>query len=267
LGDGKLLLSAVICFVVFIALSGAVYLVNDLLDVVEDRRHPLKRLRPIAAEEFPVYAARALAIALAVAALGLSFALSPAVSVVVGSYLAVNLLYSAWLKRVPFLDVLCIALGFVLRVVAGGFAIGVELSTWLFICTFLLAVFLGLGKRRHELALAGNNGAKNHTRAVLARYTTHQLNIALDIAAVLTVSAYTLYTVAEDTIQKFGTHRLAVTTPFIVFGLLRYLRLIERREDDSPTEQILKDWPFLTTVVLWVAAIVVLLYGPPGFRA
>jgi 4-hydroxybenzoate polyprenyltransferase len=242
----------------FCAASSAVYLVNDVLDREADRTHPTKRLRPIAAGDLPVPVAVLTAVALAVAAMTAAVGLGGWFPIVLASYLVLVVLYSAVLKRVVFIDVLVLAAGFVLRVVGGAVAIPVPISRWLLLCAYLLALYLALGKRRSELALLGD-GAGAH-REVLGHYTLGLVDQAISVVLGATVLAYTLYTVAPDTVAKVGSEGLMATVPVVLYGLFRYLFLLHRHElGGSPTRVLATDRPLLITVVVWlgVAAVVV----------
>ncbi len=243
---------------VFCLSAGAVYALNDLVDVEKDRAHPVKRKRPIATGEVPVHVASALAAFL--------FALSVAGAVFLGipftltalAYIVLNLGYSFWLKNVVFVDVLCIATGFLFRVQAGCFAAEVEPSSWLLGCTFLLALFLALGKRRHELA-AGPGAAQS--RRVLASYPPRLVEILMYVMAVLTAGAYTAYTLASHTIEFFGTRWFVATVPFVLFGLVRFTMIATKsRSADSPTDAMLRDWPFILNILVWVAVVLGIIY-------
>ncbi|MCU0304575.1 MAG: decaprenyl-phosphate phosphoribosyltransferase [Thermoanaerobaculales bacterium] len=242
----------------FCAASSAVYLVNDVLDRESDRRHPTKRDRPIAAGEISAGAALATAVLLAAAALAAAAAVGGWFQVVLGAYLALVVLYSAVLKRVVFIDVLVLAAGFVLRVVGGAVAIDVPVSRWLLLCAYLLALYLALGKRRSELALLGDDAGSH--REVLGHYTLALVDQAIGVVLGATVLAYTLYTVAPDTVAKVGSEGLMATVPIVLYGLFRYLFLLHTQDlGGSPTRVLVTDRPLLITVVVWlgVAAVVV----------
>jgi decaprenyl-phosphate phosphoribosyltransferase len=246
----------------FCLLSGAVYLVNDLLDLEADRVHPRKRLRPLASGELPVATARAAAALLIVGAVFGLWLLVPGVAACAGGYLVLNLAYSLLLKHVPFVDVLCIAAGFLLRVVAGAYAASVPPSGWLLLCTGLLAAFLGYGKRAHELGSAGDRALAQ--RAVLGRYPAGLLRIALHGLGAATVVAYVLYTRAPHTLRFFGTGRLVLSAPFVAFGVWRFLWIVAHRPDaESPTAEMLRDRAFLVNLVFWWLAVTAAIYGLP----
>ncbi len=250
---------ALCAMVLFSLVSGSVYLLNDVVDRERDRRHPLKRLRPVAAGRLPVnVAVGALVVGVAVATLG-GWAVTPRLALAIAGYFMLHTAYSFILKHIVFVDLVAIAAGFILRILAGAVAVGVPLSPWLVLCTFLLAIFLGMGKRKHELIVSGENGTS--LRSVLARYRLSHLNMALNITSAVTTLAYLLYTTSERTVAEFGTGHLLFTIPFIVFGLVRFMQILEtHRESLSPTEYMLKDIPFLINLVLWALTVVLVIY-------
>jgi 4-hydroxybenzoate polyprenyltransferase len=251
-------LRTALAFLLFSLLSGAVYIVNDIFDLEKDQAHPKKRLRPIASGRLPLGVARSTAAVLIIVSLGLALLLQLPFFACAAGYLVLNLAYSLSLKHVPFVDVLSVAGGFLLRVVAGAFAIAVPPSPWLLICTFGLACFLGFGKRAHELASAGERAVEQ--RAVLSRYRLSHLRVILWLLAAATCAAYVLYTVAPHTREFFGTSHLLYTTPFAIFGVVRFLTLVSKARADSPTEEILRDIPFMANFILWGVAVVAVIY-------
>lgn len=257
------LLRALAALTLFCGLSGTVYLINDVADVERDRLHPRKRLRPVASGRLPTRVALALAGALGALCLALCLLLGPAFAACALLYLGLNLAYSFRLKDLVILDVLAVSLGFVLRAVAGAVAIGVQISEWLLICTILLALFLTLCKRRHELtSLEG--GASEHRRS-LSEYSPYLLDQMISVVTASCLTAYAVYTTAPETREKFQTDRLAWTIPFVLYGIFRYLYLVHRREQGgSPTEILVTDRPLLVDVALWAFAIVLILYSAKG---
>jgi len=248
-------------FAIFCALSGAVYLFNDLADMEKDRLHPTKRRRPIASGALSVPAAVALGVLTLVGSLVAAYALSARFGVVATVYAALLTAYSVWLKHVVILDVLTVAIGFVLRAVAGAAAIGVDISGWLVICTILVALFLALGKRRHEyLTLHGDAAAH---RPILAEYSESFLDQMVAVVTASTVTAYALYTMSPDTVAKFHTRWLPLTLPFVLYGVFRYLYLLYRRElGGNPSDLLLSDRALLINTVLWMVALLLIIYGP-----
>ena len=244
---------------VFTLLAGSHYIVNDLLDVGEDRIHPRKSRRPIAAGRIGRGEAVALAAVLAAASLVLADLLSPAFFGAAAAYVVLQLAYSYKLKHVVILDIFLVASGFVLRVIAGGLVIAVPISPWLLLCTMLLALFLAISKRRHELRLLAEDASRH--RPILEEYSFGLLDQMISIVTACTVIAYCLYTVSEETVRKFGTDRLIYTTPFVLYGIFRYLYLIYMKDEGgTPEELILKDKPLLASIVLWIATAVAIIY-------
>jgi 4-hydroxybenzoate polyprenyltransferase len=256
--------AAAAAFVIFCALSGAVYLINDVADRDTDRLHPLKRRRPIAAGALPVSIALAAAASITVVSLAAAVWLRPMFALVAASYLALQLLYSGPLKHIVIIDVLTIAAGFVLRAAGGAAAIDVAFSHWLFVCTTLLALFIALAKRRHELVLLAD-GARSH-RPILGEYSPYLLDQMISVVTASTLIAYIFYTISPETIQKFGTPWLGLTIPFPLYGIFRYLYLVHQREGGgSPADLLLSDWPLLLCVTLWAIAVVLIIYQPLAF--
>lgn len=260
LGEPGALGRALGALAAFCAASSAVYLVNDLRDRDQDRNHPLKRHRPIAAGTLPAGAAAVAAAVLAGGAIAAAVVLGGAFALALGAYLALQLLYTLWLKRVVILDALAIALGFVLRVYAGAAAVAVAISPWLFLCTIFLALFLAFSKRRHELVLLADGAASQ--RGVLAQYSPAFLDQMINVVTASTVVCYALYAVAPETVAKHGGRSLLVTIPMVLFGIFRYLYLVyQRHEERNPTEAILRDPPFLINIALWGLAVAAIVYG------
>jgi len=257
------LLRALLAFALFCGLSGAVYLLNDVADRERDRMHPLKRLRPVASGALSPRTAVGLAAIIGLACVALSFFLGVPFAACAVLYLGLNLLYSFYLKEVVILDVLAISLGFVLRAVAGAVAIEVLISEWLLICTILLALFLTLSKRRHELTSL-TDLAVDH-RPTLQEYSPYLLDQMIAVVTPSCVMAYALYTLAQETRDKFQTDRLAWTIPFVLYGIFRYLYLVHRKEKGgSPTDMLLTDRPLLIDVFLWALAVVLIIYTAKG---
>ena len=257
--DPELLLRAGIAFVLFSLLSGCVYLLNDIVDIEADRAHPTKCNRPIPSGRLPLPAARTSLALLLIATVAASFALSIEFAAVGMAYFTLNVGYSFALKHIPFLDVGIIATGFILRIFGGAFAIDVPISIWLGGCTFLLAVFLGLGKRKHELALVGPG--ESPSRRVLQRYSQAHIQQVMILCAVLTTSCYLAYTLLAAPHGSFTPRDMLVTVPFVVFGLARFHTLTNRTgEATSPTDAMLADWPFLLNVAAWGCVVIGVIY-------
>ncbi|MBI3490803.1 MAG: decaprenyl-phosphate phosphoribosyltransferase [Acidobacteria bacterium] len=248
-------------FAIFCALSGVAYLVNDIADRTSDREHPAKARRPIASGTLPVPAAAVAAFVLGGSALAGAVTLGRAFAGVAAVYLALQVLYSILLKHVVIIDVLTIAMGFVLRAVAGAVAVNVEISHWLLVCTILLALFIGLAKRRHEIVLLAD-GATDH-RPILGEYSAYLLDQMIAVVTASTLIAYIFYTISPETQAKFGTVWLGLTIPFPLYGIFRYLYLVHRRDGGgSPADLLLNDRPLLGCVALWALAVAVIIYWP-----
>ena len=261
--DRQAVLTAIEAFVVFCALSGGVYLVNDIADRETDRQHPVKSRRAIASGLVPVRVATLTAVLLIGGAIGAAFLINTPFGLVAVAYAALQALYSGPLKHIVIIDVLTIAIGFVLRVVAGAVAVAVPMSPWLLICTILLALFLGLSKRRHELTLLAD-GAIGHRR-ILQEYSPYLLDQMIGVVTASTLMAYILYATSHETAEKFGTSLLGLTIPFPLYGIFRYLYLVHHREGGgSPAELLLNDRPLLACVALWAVAVAVIIYRPFG---
>jgi len=246
-------------FAVFCALSGAVYLLNDVADRDKDRQHPEKRRRPIASGHLSVRVAITLALGLIVAGLLASLALSPLFALTAAAYTALLITYSAWLKHLVIVDVLVVSFGFVLRAVGGAVVIGVEISGWLLICTILIALFLALGKRRHEYVTLGEEAARH--RPILADYSAGLLDQMIAVVTASTVTAYALYTMSPENVAKFHTHLLPMTLPFVLYGIFRYLYLVYRRQlGGNPSELFLNDPPLLSNTLGWIVTTLLIIY-------
>ena len=241
--------------------SSAVYLLNDCVDVEKDRAHPTKKHRPIASGILPIAVAQRVAIALAMIAIVGGGILDWRFSVVAFVYLSQNVAYSIKLKNIAYIDVLTIAFGFLLRILAGAFAIQVPISMYLFICTFSISLFLAMGKRRHELIAAA---VKGKTRAVLQFYDQEKLTQQMYGVAMVTTAAYTAYTVQDSTKITFETDLLWLTIPMILVGMLRFMWLTGQKDDPrSPTELMIKDPIFVGNILLWGIIILFLIYPSP----
>lgn len=252
---------AVAAFAIFCALSGAVYLVNDVADREHDRVHPLKATRPIASGALSVSRAIAAAVILCAAALAASVAIGVWFALTAAAYIALQALYSGPVKQIVILDVLTLAMGFVLRAVAGAVAVNVAISHWLLVCTLLLALFIALAKRRHEIVLLAGE-ASNHRR-ILGEYNAYLLDQMIAVVTASTLIAYIFYTVSPETQEKFGGPWLGLTIPFPLYGIFRYLYLVHRREGGgSPADLLLTDRPLLVCVALWALAVALIIYRP-----
>lgn len=246
-------------FVLFWLLSGCVYTLNDIVDVDSDRRHPVKRHRPIASGRLPLPAARLGLAILLVATIALCFVMSAEFAAIGLAYFTLNVGYSLALKHVPFLDILCIATGFVLRILGGAVAIAVPISAWLGLCTFLVASYVGLGKRKHEMLSSGDAGSSQ--RRVLERYEVAHIRHAMGLLALATMAAYAAYALVGETHASFSPRQFVWTLPFVAFGLYRFNVLTGRAEDGrSPSDLMLRDPLFVANMALWTSAIVFIIY-------
>lgn len=253
----SILISAVGGFGVFCLLASSVYVMNDLVDLEADRVHPKKRFRPIASGRVSIPTAKVLGVVLVLVGLG-GAAIGPWQFLATGAaYLVLQIAYSFKLKKIAYVDVCCIALGFVLRVLAGSFAVRVTPSGYMLACTALLALFMGFGKRRHELASV--NAAKQ--RAALDQYSPRSLTIALAVTGMAAVTTYLAYTLDPNTRALFGSHLLWITTIHPFFGVVRFLQLVATRpKAESPTQEILRDVPFMMNLVLYAIEVIVIVY-------
>ena len=250
---------ALLAFAAFCLASSAVYIFNDIRDRADDRLHPLKRNRPLAAGTVTVQTAAVMAIALAAGALAIAVRLGTGFLVVLTAYLVLNQLYSLGLKHVVILDVMMVSLGFVLRVIAGGLAIDVQVSAWLLLCTFFVALFLAFSKRRHELILLASDASGQ--RPVLSHYSAAFLDQMINVVTASTVVAYAMYSISPETVEKFHTRHLIYTIPMVLFGIFRYLYLIYQKQTGrNPTEAILRDPPFLLNMMAWAVAVIWIVY-------
>jgi len=250
------LLRAVLALVGFCLVSSAVYVFNDWHDRAEDRRHPTKCRRPIAAGLVSPRRALSLSFSLLAASLAISAPLSLTLAGIGLMYAALMTAYTLWFRRVPFLDVLVIACGFVLRALAGAVAVDVPLSRWLFVCTLLLAILLGLGKRRNELRMLHGDTARH--RPSLAGYSRIDLDRLIQAVAVLTCAAYVLYAVAVPTFGR--SLPMYLTVPFVVLAISRYLYLVFRRNlGGSPEVLLVRDRPLFLSIVAWSISVTLVL--------
>lgn len=260
LTDPEALRIALLAFAGFCCAASAVYLLNDIRDREADRNHPLKRHRPLAAGTLSVGVAATTALILALLAGAASWRLGSGFALCLGIYLALNAAYSWGLKHVVILDVMAIAAGFLLRVLAGAMALDVAVSRWLLLCTLFLSLFLAFSKRRHEITLLSDQAAGQ--RRVLSHYSTAFLDPMINVVTASALISYALYTTAPETVAKYGSEKLVYTVPIVLYGIFRYLYLTYQRADErNPTEAMLTDRPLLATAALWVLAVVWIVYG------
>jgi 4-hydroxybenzoate polyprenyltransferase len=261
--DVQAMIRALAAFAVFCALSGVVYIFNDLADRAGDQRHPLKRLRPIASGRLSPSTALLAAIVLGVGSLAAAVLLSPMFAMVASAFVVLLVLYSLVLKHLVIIDALTIAAGFVLRAAAGAVAVFVPISHWLLVCTTLLALFLVLSKRRHELTLLAD-AATTH-RPILEEYSPYLLDQMIAVVTASTLVAYSVYATSAETAERLNTTRLGLTIPFVLYGIFRYLYLVhQKRAGGSPADLLLTDRPLLACVGLWALCVALILYSPLG---
>jgi 4-hydroxybenzoate polyprenyltransferase len=250
---------ALVALAAFCCASSAIYLLNDVRDREADRNHPLKRNRPIATGELSVTTAVVAAALLAAAALALGATLGRVPLALLLTFVSLNLLYTWHLKHLVILDVMVLAVGYLLRVEAGARAISVEVSSWLLLCTLFVALFLGFSKRRHELLLLADRAPDQ--RRVLTHYSPAFLDQMINVVTASTVICYALYAMADESVAKHG-RGLLYTVPFVLFGIFRYLYLVYQRPGHAnPTEEVLTDGPFLVNFALWTAVVLAVLYA------
>jgi 4-hydroxybenzoate polyprenyltransferase len=251
---------ALAAFAAFCLAASSVYVLNDLADRALDQAHPAKRQRPIAAGRIQPGAARVGSALLALAGLALAATVNLSVATAIATYVVLNVGYSLWLKHVVILDVFVIAGCFLLRLLAGAAAVAVRPSVWLLVCGGLLALYLGFAKRRHELVRLGAESSAH--RSVLTHYSTPFLDQMSAVLLAVTVVAYIMYTLTSETAQRVGGDTLVYSTPFVLYGVFRYLYLVHQREMGTPTEAVLADRPLVASVVLWGLYCAWVLYRP-----
>ncbi len=253
------LLKTVEAFLVYCLLSGSLYLFNDLMDRKEDCSHPKKSRRPVASGELAPQVALLVFLVGSTVALFWAWQINRSFFLITLFYFWLQVAYSAWLKHVVILDVFILASGFVIRVVAGGLAIQVPISSWLLICTSLLSLFIGMSKRRHELVLLEEKATEN--RPILREYSAYLLDQMISVVTASTLIAYCLYTISPETVEKFGTRNLVYSSVFVLYGIFRYLYLVHQKGlGGSPEELVLRDKPLLINILLWAGFILLILY-------
>jgi 4-hydroxybenzoate polyprenyltransferase len=257
--DVHYLFRALIGFLAFCMVASSIYLFNDIRDREEDRNHPVKRLRPIAAGFLPAPLAVSGAVGLVLMGLGISAILGRNFFYIVAGYIILQALYSLVLKNTVILDVFCVAAGFFARVMAGAAVNEINISYWLIICTTTLSLFLALAKRRHEQVLLGEE-ATNHRRT-LSEYSPYLLDQMIGVVTTTTLISYILYTVSAETVSKYHTHALLATIPFVLYGILRYLYLVHQKQSGgNPETLLLTDKPLLVNTLLWGVVAFLIIY-------
>ncbi len=246
-------------FILFCLGSGSIYLLNDLMDIEKDKIHPQKAKRPLASGRLSKRVAFLAATIMMILVIPFSFYLDRGYGLLLLTYLIMNILYSLKLKNVVIIDVMIIAAGFVVRVLAGCSLASVAPSDWLIISTIAISLFLGFSKRREEVLLMANS--ENSTRKVLEHYSREFLDQMIAIVTGIAILSYILYALSEKTIARFGTSNLVFTVPFVLFGMFRYLYLIyQKGGGGDPTNTFFKDWPFLINAFLWGISILLIIY-------
>lgn len=253
------LTKTIIGFILLSLISSAGYLINDMIDFSKDKKHPSKYKRPIASGRLPFKTALYTSILLFAVSLSCGFWLNKIFGVILITYFVSSIVYSLFLKHIVILDVFVIAGLFILRVMSGGIIIQVDISPWLFLCTGLISLFLGFTKRRQELILLGED-VKEH-RKVLTAYSPYFLDQVISVVTTATFITYIMYTISQETINRFGSNRLIFTIPFVLYGILRYLYLIhQRKEGEDPARLLFTDKMLLVNTVLWILASVMIIY-------
>jgi len=248
-------------FFAFCFASSFVYIINDIIDIEQDRKHPKKRNRPIASGKISIRNAVVISSICLVTSITLAYFINLNTLIIIIIYIFVNIIYSMKIKNVVILDVMFIALGFILRMIAGATAIEVSFSNWILLTTLFISLFLGFGKRRGEILLSNNNTQKN-SRFVLKLYSTQFLDYMIISSVTLTIISYALYTIDSEVIKRFGTDKLIYTVPLVIYGIFRYLYVIYRSDSDGdPTEVVLKDKSIISVVLLWILLVIGLIYG------
>lgn len=255
---GHHVITSILAFCIFSLLSSGVYIINDISDYEEDRKHPVKAKRPIASGSIKKRQAGIFAVVLTSGSLIAAYMLHSDFLQVCVLYVFLMLLYSFLLKHAIILDVLVVAIGYVLRAIAGAVVIDVSISSWLLLCTLLIALFLVLSKRKAEITLLGVKALEH--RKTLAQYVPELLNSMITIVTAACIVAYCLYTLAPETVEKFGTRDLIVTVPFVLYGIFRYLYLSSQiKPTELPERIVLRDAPLMICMMLWVITCVVIL--------
>jgi 4-hydroxybenzoate polyprenyltransferase len=251
---------SIAAFFIFCFASSCVYILNDICDYKNDKAHPVKKNRPIASGKVPKSTAIILLAILFPTVLIAAWFLSMQFFIIVAVYLLFNIAYSLGLKKVVLLDVMIVAFGFLLRAVAGCVVINVQVTPWLFICTLCLALTLSFGKRRNELNVLHDDAGKH--RSTLEFYNVKLLDVILTICCATTIATYSLYTMAQETVIRFGTQKLIITLPFVMYGVFRYLYLIYvKNKGGDPTLLLVKDLPTMVNAALWLLSVIYVVYG------
>ena len=256
---------AIFATVIFCIASSAAYIFNDIKDIHSDQAHPAKKDRPIASRQVSVKTAVILAAVFAVITVGLAYSLSPVFLVTVLVYLILQVAYTLLLKNKILVDIICIAIGFVLRAAAGAVAIGVLISPWLFICMFTICLFMGFCKRCNEIVTIGDSLQAGNHRPTLIHYTPELLTHLITLSAGIAIVAFLFYGLNDRTVERFGTHYFIYTLPLVIYGVFRFAMLSMNGSYADPTALMLKDKPFQMTVLLWILSAVLIIYQGQAF--
>ena len=250
---------ALMTFFLFSLASGSIYLFNDVLDRNEDMIHPLKKLRPVASGELSIKYAVFASLAICLLSIFGSFFVDHALAYIVIAYIFITVLYTVILKHIVILDIVIVAIGFVLRAIAGAVVIDVKISPWLLVCTLFLALFIIIGKRRHEFVLLQENAADH--RRILKEYSLLLLDQMIVVVTAASIVSYALYTLDNNTIEKFRTEYLVYTVPFVILGMFRYLFLIYKKNlGDRPEKILLNDKGIIIIILLWIITVGIIIY-------
>ncbi|MBI5403497.1 MAG: decaprenyl-phosphate phosphoribosyltransferase [Ignavibacteriae bacterium] len=255
-----------VAFLAFCGVSGLVYIINDITDIEADRVHKKKRFRPLASGEVSINQAKIFFVILAVITAVLCYSLNLYFSLIVIAYFFINLLYSLWVKDIVIVDVFFISFGFMLRVVGGAAAISVSISSWMILTTIFISLFLAISKRRAELSQVDSENL-NKQRKVLTHYDIAFADQMNTVAATGTIICYALYTVSEKTTTTFHTDNLIYTTPFVIYGIFRYLYLLHKKNlGENPEQIVTKDIPLIIDIILWFIVSVAIIYKQKFFH-
>lgn len=253
--NGSALLKTTIAFFIFSLAASTVYLINDIIDLESDRKHPVKKLRPLASGKITTLQAETTAFILGSVTVFFSFVLNIRLGLIIVTYLALNFIYMLILKDAVIIDVFCIGAFYYLRILAGSVSGNVTLSNWIIFCTVLLALFIGFNKRRYDLAIA------SESKVIYTKYTRYFIDRIISIILASMVISYAFYTMDQQTIQRFGTPHMVYTIPFVYYGIFRYLYLVDKRNfGGDPTLVLLKDWKMQLNLLLWIVACLAIIY-------
>lgn len=243
-------LSSILAFLAFSLVASSIYIINDIFDIESDKKHFRKKFRPLASKKVSVLTALVVFLILFVSGIALSLKIPNNFFYIIISYFIMNIFYSKWLKKIPIIDVMTIAIGFVLRILAGAAAISIAVSPWIIICTFFGALLIGFGKRKNEIDILKEES--HNYRNVLLSYERNFLNQLIALASGITIMSYALYTIDRETVSHFNTTNLIYTIPFVVFGVFRYFQIIYTTSSgEDPSKIFVRDWPTFTNLLLW----------------